>query len=89
MKAALPLLRLPLRPLLLRPRLPPTPVKTTRLLPLPRASWLKRTASTWPPLPALAKAVALPRKTWWRLLPTRSRHLLQSPSLLLPLLHRS
>ena len=45
--------------------------KMTRSPLLPRASWLKRTASTSLPLPAPAKAVVSPRKTWW--LPLKRR----------------
>jgi len=89
LKAALPPLHLLLpRPLLLRLPLLPMLAKTTRSLHRPRASWLKKTASTWLPWQAPVKAVASPRKTWLLLLPTRSRllPLHRLPSLpLLPL----
>ncbi|MNP65115.1 hypothetical protein D3C76_1606800 [compost metagenome] len=88
MKVAL-LPRLPLpQPLLPRLPLPPMLAKTTRLPRLPRASWPKKTVSTWLPLLAPAKAVALPRKTWLLQSPTRSRPLPQHRLPSLPLLPR-
>ncbi|MNP48548.1 hypothetical protein D3C76_1426770 [compost metagenome] len=89
MKAVLPL-RLPRPPRLqlLRPLPALTLAKMTRSQPRLRASWLKKTASTWLPWQAPVKAVASPRKTWLLLLPTRSRllPLHRLPSLpLLPL----
>ncbi len=55
----------------LRLPLPPMLAKMTRLPPRPPASWLKKTASTWLPLPVPVKAVASPRKTWLLLLPSK------------------